>query len=61
MNIQEISGQEIQDSLIRKMSADERFAFGIRLWYLGRELNFEKTFYGSNGSTTIIDRYHRNS
>jgi len=41
-------GQEIQDEIFRKMSADQRVAFGSRLWRLAKALDSEKIDYGRN-------------
>ena len=41
-------GQEFQDEIFRKMSADQRVAFGSRLWRLAKALDSEKIDYGRN-------------
>lgn len=43
-----VSAQEIQDEIFRKMNADEKIKLGAGLWHLGKELNPNHCYYGRN-------------
>ena len=54
-------GQDIQDEIFRKMSADQRVAFGSRLWRLAKALDSEKIDYGRrNRSASSSQENSRN-
>ena len=42
------TGQEIQDEIFRKMSADEKLKVGADLWQLAKEIAPEKVRYGTD-------------
>ncbi|MBI2577290.1 MAG: hypothetical protein HYV77_00390 [Candidatus Wildermuthbacteria bacterium] len=46
------TGQEIQDEIFRKMSADEKLKVGADLWRLAREIAPEKVRYGADRPKT---------
>ena len=46
------TGQEIQDEIFRKMSADEKLKVGADLWQLAREIAPEKVRYGADRPKT---------
>jgi len=54
-------GQDTQDEIFRKMSADQRVAFGSRLWHLAKALDSKKIDYGNNRSTPSSQKSRRNS
>lgn len=54
-------GQEIQDKIFQKMSADQRVAFGSQLWRLAKALDSKKIDYGNNRSSPSSQKNRRNS
>ena len=58
--LEEKRGQEIQDEIFRKMSADQRVAFGSRLWRLAKALDSEKIDYGRNRPASSSQENSRN-
>lgn len=54
-------GQEIQDAIFRKMSADQKVAFGSRLWHLAKALDSEKINYGRNRPASSPQENSRSS
>jgi len=40
------TGQDIQDDMFRRMSADEKIKLGAGLWRLGKALNPKHSGYG---------------
>ena len=58
--LEDKKGQEFQDEIFRKMSADERMAFGSRLWRLAKALDSEKIYYGRNRPAASSQKSNRN-
>ncbi|KKS95186.1 MAG: hypothetical protein UV75_C0009G0017 [Candidatus Giovannonibacteria bacterium GW2011_GWA1_43_15] len=58
--LEDKKGQEFQDEIFRKMSADERMAFGSRLWRLAKALDSEKIDYGRNRPAASSQKSNRN-
>ncbi len=56
--LEDKKGQDFQDEIFRKMSADQRVAFGSKLWHLAKALDSEKIDYGRNrpASSSIKNR-----
>lgn len=48
--------QDIQDSIFRRMTADEKVILGSELWRLGRDIAPEKVLYGRENRSTGSSR-----
>jgi len=59
--LEDKKGQEFQDEIFGKMSADQRVAFGSRLWRLAKTLDSEKIDYGRNRPASSSQESSRNS
>lgn len=46
--LEDKKGQKFQDEIFKKMSADQKIAFGSKLWRLAKVLDSEKIDYGRN-------------
>lgn len=50
------TGQEIQDQIFRKMSADRKIEVGSQLWQLAKTLAGNKIYYGRKRSKASLGR-----
>lgn len=53
------TAQDIQDSIFKKMTADQKVEVGIRLWFLGKALMDARNTHGTVRPEKIADRGRR--